>query len=55
MRRSLLEIQRKIDFYATGKEKKLEVFIDGNDNYRFDELERKPIFVVGGDGKIPEI
>jgi len=50
MRRSLEEVLRKIDA------QKIDcVRIDGNDNYVFEELEKKPIFIVGGDGKIPEI
>lgn len=50
MRRALLEIIRKIP-----KESIQAVMIDWNDNYVFDELSKKPLFVIWGDGKIPEI
>ncbi|MDD5769864.1 MAG: epoxyqueuosine reductase QueH [Candidatus Gracilibacteria bacterium] len=50
IRRSLIEILRKID------NKKISgVLIDGNDNYVFNELPKKPIYVIGGDAKILEI
>lgn len=50
MRRSLIELLRKID------NKKISwVLVDGNDNYVFDELEKKPIYVIGGDAKVLEI
>lgn len=55
MRRAILEIKRKIDFFNFAKEVKMDVFIDWNDNYFFDELEKKPIFIVGGDLKVSEI
>jgi ribonuclease HII len=42
MRRAIVELLRKID-----PTKINSVMIDGNDNYVFDELEKKPIFVVG--------
>jgi ribonuclease HII len=41
MRRSLVELLRKID-----PENISTVMIDGNDNYEFDELKKKPIFVI---------
>jgi ribonuclease HII len=50
MRRSLIEISRKIDF-----SKLSWVFIDWNDNYSFSELAKKPIFVVWWDSKVVEI
>ena len=50
MRRSLVELMRKVD-----TEKIKSVVIDGRDNYKFEELNRQPIYIVGGDGKIPEI
>ncbi len=50
MRRSLVEILRKIDNSKIGS-----VLIDGNDNYTFEELEKKPISIIGGDAKIIEI
>jgi ribonuclease HII len=50
MSRSLIEILRKIPNKKIG-----DVFIDWNDNYIFEELERKPIFVIGWDWKIAEI
>jgi ribonuclease HII len=50
MNRALLELSRKIDF------KKLEsVSIDWNDNYKFDILKIKPIFIIKWDSKILEI
>lgn len=50
MRRSLVELLRKID------KKKIEgVLVDGNDNYVFEELDKKPLYIVGGDGKVTEI
>lgn len=50
MRRALLELSRKIDF-----ENLSGVFIDWNDNYKFDILPKKPIYVVEWDAKILEI
>lgn len=50
MRRSLVELLRKID-----PENISTVMIDGNDNYEFDELKKKPIFVIWWDGKVTEI
>lgn len=50
MRRSLVEILRKID-----GEKVSWVLVDGNDNYVFAELPKKPIYVIGGDAKVLEI
>lgn len=50
MRRSLVELLRKID-----NEKIDSVLIDWNDNYDFDELEKKPIFIIWWDWKIAEI
>ncbi|PZM85077.1 hypothetical protein DLH72_02160 [Candidatus Gracilibacteria bacterium] len=55
MRRAIVEIKRKIDFYNFGQEIKIDVFVDGNDNYTFEELEKKPIYIVGGDSKVLEI
>lgn len=50
MRRALVELERKIDF------KNLNwVFIDWNDNYKFDILEKPPIFIVEWDSKVTEI
>lgn len=51
MRRAIVEIQRKIpkEFSEVG------VVIDGRDDYEFDELNQKPLYIVGWDGKIPEI
>ncbi len=50
MRRSLIEILRKIE------EKDIDsVVIDGKDNYLFEELSKKPIYIIWGDGKVPEI
>ncbi|MFK7779598.1 MAG: ribonuclease HII [Candidatus Gracilibacteria bacterium] len=50
MRRALIEILRKIPNEDIGS-----VVVDGNDNYKFDELEKDPIFIIGGDGKVIEI
>lgn len=50
MRRAIVELLRKID-----PEKISTVMIDGNDNYEFEELVKKPIFIIGWDGKIVEI
>jgi|TARA_Y100001960_G_C14439503_1_gene711777 hypothetical protein len=41
MRRALVELQRKIDI-----ENISTVMIDGNDNYEFEELKKKPIFII---------
>lgn len=50
MRRSLVELLRKID------NKKISwVLVDGNDNYVFEELEKKPIYVIWWDRKVLEI
>ena len=51
MRRALIEIKRKIpeDFLE------LSVVIDGRDNYTFDELNQKPLYIVWWDGKVSEI
>lgn len=50
MRRSLLELLRKID-----NSKITSVVVDGRDNYKFDELEKEPIYIVGWDWKVAEI
>jgi len=50
MRRALIELSRKIDFWSLNW-----VFIDGNDNYKFDILEKPAIFIVEGDSKVIEI
>jgi ribonuclease HII len=42
MRRSLVEILRKIN-----RDEIEGVLVDGNDNYVFEELTRKPIYIVG--------
>ncbi|MCD5374931.1 ribonuclease HII [Candidatus Gracilibacteria bacterium] len=51
MRRAIVEIKRKIPEEFS----EISVVIDGRDNYEFDELEQKPLYIVGGDGKVPEI
>lgn len=48
--RALKELSRKIDF-----NKLSWVFIDGNDNYIFDILEKKPSYIIEGDSKVLEI
>ncbi len=50
MRRALVELLRKIP-----NDEITTVMIDGNDNYAFDELTKKPIFIIWWDGKITEI
>lgn len=50
MRRSLVELLRKID-----NEKIDSVLVDWNDNYKFDELKKQAIFIIGWDWKIAEI
>ena len=58
MRRSLVELLRKIkpEFSENGQENYISwVFIDWNDNYEFEELEKKPIYIISGDSKIKEI
>jgi ribonuclease HII len=42
MRRALVEVIRKIP-----SDDIESVVIDGKDNYTFDELKRKPIYIVG--------
>ena len=49
MRRAILELSRKISF------KNIEVLIDWRDNYDFEELEKRPTYIVGWDWKIAEI
>ena len=57
MRRALIELYRKISplLSKEGVRGRSEVFIDWRDNYKFDELEKKPIYIVGWDWKILEI
>ncbi len=50
MRRALVDIQRKIE-----KEDIDSVLIDGNDNFVFSELKKKPIYIVEWDSKVSEI
>jgi len=50
MRRALVELLRKID-----NDKIKSVVIDWNDNYKFDELKRNPLFIIWWDGKVKEI
>jgi hypothetical protein len=45
MRRSLVELLRKIK--EPTKSKNVEVFIDGKDNYVFQELLINPTFIIG--------
>ena len=46
---------RKIPHLTKGRSGGVEVLIDGNDNYTFEELKKQPKFIVWGDGKVPEI
>jgi ribonuclease HII len=65
MRRAIVELKRKLTpqnktplnppLSGGRQDLQLEVLIDGRDNYVFDELDKKPIYIVGGDGKIIEI
>lgn len=55
MRRALEETLRKIKYFSSSKKHTVEVYIDGNDNYTFEILQKQPTFVVGGDDKILEI
>jgi len=50
MRRALVEVLRKID-----NNKINSVVIDWNDSYSFDELKKKPIFIICWDAKVKEI
>jgi ribonuclease HII len=50
MRRSLVELLRKID-----NSKIKSVVIDWNDNYKFEELEKAPLFIIWWDAKVKEI
>ncbi|MDD3645807.1 MAG: epoxyqueuosine reductase QueH [Candidatus Gracilibacteria bacterium] len=50
MRRAIVELLRKVD-----KEKIASVLVDGKDNYKFDELDRQPVYIIGGDAKVTEI
>ncbi|MDA9128950.1 ribonuclease HII [Candidatus Gracilibacteria bacterium] len=51
MRRAIVEIQRKIPKEFT----EVSVVVDGKDNYEFEELAEKPLYIIGGDAKISEI
>jgi len=51
IRRAIVEIQRKIPQEFS----EISVVIDGRDNYEFDELEQKPLYIVGWDGRVAEI
>ena len=42
MRRAIVEIQRKIPEEFS----EVSVVIDGRDNYAFEELEQKPVYIV---------
>ncbi len=58
MRRSIVEVLRKIWIGKNQESKKLEiesVVIDGKDNFTFEELKKKPIYIVEGDLKVLEI
>ena len=65
MRRAIVELKRKLSSQdadltpnpspARRGGLQLEVLIDGRDNYEFDELDKKPVYIVGWDGKIVEI
>jgi len=42
MRRAIIELQRKIPAHFDG----ISVVVDGNDNFVFDELAKKPLYIV---------
>lgn len=53
MRRAIIEIKRKISAHPQpievkeGREDLIKsVVIDGRDNYRFEELDKKPVYIV---------
>lgn len=50
MRRSIVELLRKIN-----KDEVKSVLIDWNDNYKFEELDKDPLFIVWWDWKVLEI
>lgn len=50
MRRAIIEVQRKTEDFEIHS-----VVIDGRDNYVFEELEKKPLYIVWGDDKVSEI
>ena len=53
MRRALVEVMRKLKTHPQplpikeGSKAEFTVLIDGRDNYVFDELQDKPIYIVG--------
>ncbi len=51
MRRALVELLRKLPKELDD----ISVVIDGKDNYVFDELSQKPLYIIGWDAKVPEI
>ena len=51
MRRAIVEIQRKIPKEFS----EVSVVIDGRDNYIFEELAEKPLYIVWWDAKVSEI
>ena len=62
MRRAIIELSRKIPHPQPLPCKEgsvfnvdIEVLIDGRDNYDFEELEKRPTYIVGWDWKIAEI
>lgn len=58
MRRAIVEILRKLDHpqpLLSKEGSNIEVLIDGRDNYDFDELKTRPTYIIGWDGKVPEI
>ncbi len=58
MRRALVEVLRKItpEFTENWQNDFINgVFIDWNDNYKFEELDKNPIFIIKWDSKIKEI
>lgn len=55
MRRSLVEILRKIPKSSSWNNQINWVLVDGNDNYEFKELEKKPLYIIWWDDKVLEI
>ncbi|GEM_PF-2146238 len=56
MRRAILEADRKVQSsFSSNEDVIIQAFIDGRDNYKFEELEEPAVFIVGGDSKVREI
>lgn len=51
MRRAIVEILRKIPKHFD----LISAVVDGNDNYEFEQLPQKPLYLIGWDAKVGEI